>query len=151
MNIKVERYFFGEKATIGNFSIDGKYQCLTLEDKVRPARERKVYGETAIPAGTYTVTLRTEGTIHAAYLKRFPDMHKGTLWIRNIPGYEYVLIHCGNTPEDTLGCILVGTSLVDDTRISGSERAYKKIYPSIADALVAGEEVKIEIVNERKP
>jgi hypothetical protein len=149
VKIKVERTIFREKSTIGRLSIDGVNKCFTLEDRVREDAEKKVYGETAIPAGTYRVTLRTTGTIHEAYLKRFPGMHKGTLWIRNIPGYEYVLIHCGNTPSDTLGCILVGEDWqVGSDRVNGSEKAYKGIYPGIRDALLKGQDVKIEIVNK---
>lgn len=149
MNIRVERTIFREKSTIGRLSIDGIAKCFTLEDRVRGDDEKKIYGQTAIPAGTYRVTLRTEGTIHAAYLKRFPWMHKGTLWIRDIPGYEYVLIHCGNTPADTLGCILVGSDWqIGTDRINGSENAYREIYPDIAGALIEGEDVKITIVNK---
>ncbi len=149
MKIEVERYEYSEKSTIGRLYIDGVKTCFTLEDKVRGSAEAKIYGQTAIPAGTYRVTLRTTGTIHEAYKKRFGAMHKGTLWIRNILGYEYVLIHCGNTPEDTLGCILVGANAERD-KITGSEKAYKEIYPIIADALLEGEDVKIEIVNGGK-
>lgn len=149
MKIEVERIIFREKSTIGRLSIDGVRKCFTLEDRVRGEGEKKIYGETAIPAGTYRVTLRTTGTIHEAYRKRFGAMHKGTLWIRDIPGYEYVLIHCGNTPGDTLGCILVGQDWqIGSDRINGSEKAYREIYPVIAGALAEGEDVEITIINK---
>lgn len=147
MQIQVIREVFGEKSTIGKLYIDGGYYCRTLEDKVRGEDEPKVYGQTAIPAGTYRVTLRTTGTTHEAYLKRFPELHKGTLWIRDIPGYEYVLIHCGNKPEDTLGCILVGVvyDIGKPNQIFNSELAYRRVYPVIADAIERGEGVTLQI------
>ena len=74
------------------------------------------------------------------------------LHITNVPGFEYILIHCGNTDEHTAGCLLVGdsqenNSLVKDGFIGKSSQAYKRIYPKIAKALQAGEEVKIEYID----
>ena len=152
MELKVFRQIFREESTIGNFLIDDNFQCFTLEDKVREDDEPKIYGKTAIPVGRYEVTLRTEGTIHESYIKRFgPEFHKGTLWIRDIPGYEYVLIHVGNVPEDTLGCILVGDVYTDKDpdRISQSEAAYRHIYPMISGELLRGKRVFIEVANDR--
>ena len=135
-------------STTGEMRIDGVPQCVTLEDKCRADNEKKVYGETAIPYGKYKITLRTEGTIFDDYKNRFKDIRneRGTLWIRNIPGFEYVLIHVGNYCKDTLGCLLVGSRVVSDVEIAESTKAYKKIYPIIADALEKGEEVTIEYV-----
>lgn len=135
-------------STTGELYIDGVKQCVTLEDKCRADSEKKVYGETAIPYGEYKVTLRTEGTIFEDYKTRFKDIRneRGTLWIRNIPGFEYVLIHIGNYCKDTLGCLLVGSRVVSDVEIAESTKAYKRIYPVIADALERGEEVTIEYI-----
>ena len=137
-----------ETSTTGELYIDGVKQCVTLEDKCRNGNEKKVYGETAIPYGSYMVTLRTEGTIFEDYKTRFRDIRneRGTLWIRNIPGFEYVLIHVGNYCKDTLGCLLVGSRVVSDVEIAESTVAYKRIYPIIAGALENGEEVTIEYV-----
>ena len=137
-----------ETSTTGELYIDGVKQCVTLEDKCRADNEAKVYGETAIPYGEYRITLRTEGTIFEDYKTRFKDIRneRGTLWIRNIPGFEYVLIHVGNYCKDTLGCLLVGSRVVSDVEIAESTVAYKRIYPIIADALEKGEEVTIEYV-----
>ena len=145
MLLSVNRQIFTKLSTIGNFLINGKLECFTLEDTVREDG-KKVYGETAIPAGKYEVTLRKEGTIYEDYCKRFDDIgqERGTLWIRNIPGYEYVLIHIGNYPKDTLGCILVGAKMSGNS-IQDSTIAYKKIYPIIASALEKGEKVHIEV------
>lgn len=145
MKIRVDREIYRENCTIGKLYIDDVFQCFTLEDTVRVGA--KLYGKTAIPAGTYPMELRTEGTTHYRYEKQFPGIHKGTLHILDIPGYQYVLIHIGNTPADTLGCILVGLDYSGGDRIERSTAAYLKIYPVIAKALDAGENVEIEVVN----
>jgi len=126
-----------------------KFLCYTLEDEYR---EEKVAGETRIPAGTYQVTLRTVGGFHARYKQKYGSMHKGMLWVRNVPGFEYILIHSGNTDEHTAGCLLVGdTQKVNfgnsDGFIGSSVNAYKRIYPAIAEALLDGEEVNITYVD----
>jgi hypothetical protein len=146
MKIKVERYEFTPNSTIGRLSIDGKELCFTLEDMVRTD---KMYGETCIPLGTYEIKLRKAGKMYQDYLKdaRVKDFFKGSLHITNIPSYEYVLIHIGNTKKDTLGCILVGMHPSVD-RIDGSTDAYTLIYPIILDALESGDKVTIEICNE---
>ena len=129
---------------------DGRdFLCYTLEDE---ARDSKIYQETRIPAGTYNITLRTEGGFHQRYSKKFPDIHQGMLWLIDVPGFEYILIHIGNTDEDTAGCILVADGQWEnisrkDGFIPSSTTAYKRIYPKIAVALVGGEEVSISIID----
>ena len=108
--------------------------------------------ETRIPAGTYKVILRTIGRIHNNYIKRFADIHKGTLHVIDVPNFKYILIHCGNTDEHTAGCLLVGDSQTNnqvkkDGFIGSSTNAYKRVYPPIAEALECGEEVTITYVD----
>ena len=126
-----------------------KFLCYTLEDE---HRSEKIKGETRIPAGTYKITLRTVGGFHTRYTAKYGEMHKGMLWVRDVPGFEYILIHTGNTDEHTAGCLLVGSSQQEnlskgDGFIGASGTAYKKIYPSIAAALEAGEEVTITYID----
>ena len=126
-----------------------KFLCYTLEDE---HRETKVMSETRIPAGTYKITLRTVGGFDKRYTAKYGEMHKGMLWVRDVPGFEYILIHTGNTDEHTAGCLLVGSSQQEniskgDGFISASVAAYKRIYPSIAAALEAGEEVTITYID----
>lgn len=152
INLEVVRYSFGVEATLGLlFDITGgqkKFLAYTLEDE---AREVKVPGETCIPPGTYEVTLRTEGGFHQRYSDAdwVKDIHKGMLWVRNVPEFEYILIHTGNKDEHTDGCILIGDSasqnITEEGSIGSSRAAYRRVYPPIAAALLNGERVAITV------
>lgn len=140
MKVEVLRYSSAKDSTLGAlFDItngDRKFLCYTLEDE---HRDKKIMHETRIPAGTYKVTLRTWGGFHSRYQKRFPDIHAGMLWVRDVPEFEYILIHCGNDDDDTSGCLLVGetqtaNNLGSDGFVGGSTRAYRAIYPKLAEA-----------------
>lgn len=136
MIIRVDRYLSTNDATLSRIYIDGVTECFGLEDEHRVP---KVPGETRIPAGSYKVTLRTEGGFHDRYKAKFPDMHKGMLWVREVPGFEYILIHIGNTDEDTAGCLLVGQGRDElHMTVSNSKAAYEKFYPKVVDAAENG-------------
>ena len=148
MQLEVVRFSSQKDSTLGLiFEVaDGKkeFLCYTLEDEYR---DKKVMHETRIPAGTYEITLRTVGGYHGRYSKRFPKLHKGMLWVRDVPNFEYILIHCGNDDDDTSGCLLLGDTQtennVSDGFVGASTTAYKRVYPKIAKALEEGECVKI--------
>ena len=143
MKLHVVRYCSSNDFTLGMLldETDGKhFLCYTLEDE---HREEKVMHETRIPAGTYNITLRTSGGFHGRYEKKYGSMHKGMLWVRDVPGFEYILIHTGNTDEHTSGCLIVGNSSDYKGFIGSSVDAYKRIYPAIAKALEDGKEVTI--------
>jgi len=153
MDLEVLRFSSQKDSTNGLlFDVTGgkrKFLCYTLEDE---HRDDKVKGETRVPAGTYKITLRTTGGFHARYEKKYGSMHKGMLWVREVPNFEYILIHTGNTDEHTAGCLLVGNSQQanfgsSDGFIGSSVDAYKRIYPAIAAALEEGEEVSITYTN----
>lgn len=155
MKLEVLRISSQKDSTNGIlFDVTGgqrKFLCYTLEDEFRPL-EQKVMGETRIPAGTYKMTLRTVGGFHGRYKARYGDMHKGMLWVRNVPGFEYILIHAGNTDEHTAGCLLVGDTQNENIKksdgfIGSSRTAYERIYPPIADALESGKTVTIEYID----
>ena len=122
-----------------------KFLCYSLEDE---HRSEKVMHETRVPAGTYKILLRKEGGFHGRYTKKYGDFDKGMLHVQDVPGFKWILIHTGNTDEHTSGCLIVGDSqennqLKKDGFIGRSTQAYKRIYPPIAAALEAGEEVTI--------
>jgi len=146
MKLEVLRFNSQEDFTSGLlFDVtDGrKFLAYTLEDEYR---EEKVKGETRIPSGTYKITLRTTGGFHARYTKKYGSMHKGMLWVRDVPNFEYILIHTGNTDEHTAGCLLVGDTQKDGFT-GASTSAYKRIYPPIAEVLERGEEVTITYID----
>ena len=149
MKLKVVRFSSQEDSTSGLLFLEQnnklEFLCYTLEDEYRKS---KVRGETRVPAGVYKIQLRKEGGFHQRYTKKYGSMHKGMLHVTNVPGFEYILIHTGNTDEHTAGCLLLGDTqennqIKTNGFIGKSTQAYKRIYPRIAEALVCGEEVTI--------
>lgn len=142
MDLTVTRHTLTDRATLGDLALNGAYFCRTLEDVVRqdpdpttPANEAKVYGATAIPAGTYTVVMRFS-----------PHFGRVMPRLLNVPGFEGILIHSGNTDADTLGCILVGERFDGDTIARGTSRiAYGRLYDAMVAAVQAGEPITITI------
>ena len=109
MDLKLKRIFRGDTYTIGHLYIDGDYYCDTLEDTDRgltddmseeQIKKIKVYGRTAIPTGRYNVEIT-----YSSKFKRCLPILLG------VKGYTGIRCHSGNTPEDTLGCILVGFNM----------------------------------------
>lgn len=151
MIVKVKRFHSNEDATLGLMFIDDEFSCFTLEDEFRA---KKVMGETRIPAGEYKIGFRSVGGHHARYGSKFKSMHKGMLELKDVPNFKYILIHIGNTDEDTAGCLLIGDSasstVSGEGSIGNSTSAYKRVYPVIASALENGESVTINIEDETK-
>ena len=152
MKYEVLRISSGKDSTSGMlFEINnGKrtFLAYTLEDE---QRDVKVYGETRIPAGTYKLKLRTVGGFHSRYTGKYGDMHKGMIWVQDVPGFEYILWHTGNTDEDTAGCLLLGDSSQQNVSkggfIGASNDAYKRVYPVIADAILSGQSVRVKYID----
>ena len=148
MKLQVLRFSSESDSTNGllfDITNEIKFLAYTLEDE---KRDEKVRGETRIPAGTYKIKLRTEGGHHNKYASKYGSMHKGMLWLQDVPNFKWILIHCGNTDEHTAGCLLVGDSqennqIKKDGFIGKSGNAYKRIYPAIAKA-IKNEEVTIK-------
>jgi len=141
MQLILKRNTFTDKSTIGSMFVGGSRLSMppdmlvyTLEDT---KREHKIYGETCIPAGTYKLALRTEGGMNDRYAQKYP-WHQGMIWLLEVPLFEYIYIHVGNYPSDTLGCLLVGKTQGDDF-IGGSRAAYEMIYSTIVDAICSPE------------
>lgn len=119
------------------------FRCFTVEDEYRPS---KVKGETRIPQGRYEIKLRAAGSMHPKYASKFPGLHRGMLWLQNVPGFEYVYIHIGNDDDDTEGCILVGRGVDAETKtVSKSAFMYESLYREIIEAFDAGKQVFIDV------
>ena len=101
MKLTLARRIFTTQSTIGELAVDGNFECFTLEDPVRPKKIRSV---TAIPAGTYTVAI----TFSPRFGTELP-------LLLDVPEFEGIRIHPGNTATDTEGCLLVGKSRAIDT------------------------------------
>jgi hypothetical protein len=129
MELRVERTDFSETSTIGKLYVDDQFECYTLEDKVRPV---KIKGETAIPAGRYEVIIN--------FSQRFGRMLPLFL---NVPNFEGVRIHPGNTAADTEGCILVGETK-DAEFIGQSKLAFEGLFNKLKTASES-EKIFIEI------
>jgi hypothetical protein len=153
MKLEVLRFSSQKDSTSGLLfevtDVKRHFLCYTLEDE---RRALKVRGETRVPAGTYKIELRNEGGFHERYTKKYPGIHRGMLHIVDVPNFEYILIHTGNTDEHTAGCLIVGDAqennlLLPDGFVGKSVNAYKRIYPSIAKAIGQGEEVTITYID----
>tara|TARA_R100000458_G_C8235479_1_gene215956 strand:- start:533 stop:1021 length:489 start_codon:yes stop_codon:yes gene_type:complete len=123
-----------------------EFLTYTLEDE---KRDKKIKGETRIPDGIYEIQLKKTGGFNERYSTRFADIHIGMLHIVDVPNFEHILIHCGNTDEDTSGCLLLGDTqknnkLDKNGFIGHSTQAYFRVYPKIANAINEGECVTIE-------
>lgn len=132
--LKVKRTFFADTYTIGKMYVEGEYFCDTLEDKNRDLNkngvfdgdEKKVYGETCIPFGQYKVKMH--------FSPKFSPRYNGRKvpWIQNVPHFEGILIHSGNTDKDTLGCILVGEN-TQKGKVLNSKATLLKLLDRIGD------------------
>lgn len=147
MELKQVRKFKGDKYTISDFYIDGAKVCNICEDPVRvlidknkdgdfdDSGEGKVYGDTAIPAGKYEVVI--------TYSNRFK---KYLPLLLNVPGYEGIRIHPGNSSVDTHGCLLPGINDVQG-KVSSSVKYFTLIFDKISNAInVKKEKVYINII-----
>ena len=132
MKLELIRSLCGVVCTIGDLYVDGVHSCYTLEDVVRP-EGKKVYGQTAIPYGRYRVII----TFSNRFQRDLP-------LLVDVPNFEGIRIHPGNTAADTHGCVLVGTGKQGDS-ITSSRVAFSAVFADIRDAIERGEEVWIEV------
>lgn len=131
MNIILNRIAKKAKYTIGKLYINDRYFCDTLEDTDRGLTQsmteqqigsKKVYGETAIPTGTYRIII--------SYSNKFK---KQMPLLLNVPGFAGIRIHSGNTEKDSLGCILVGKNKAVG-KVLESRDTYSKLFSILQEA-----------------
>lgn len=142
MELILDRKWCKDTYSIGRLYIDGQFFSNTLEDKDRgltqsmseaDVKKIKVYGETAIPKGKYTIVIN--------YSNKFKRMMPQ---IMNVKGFSGIRIHEGNTAKDSLGCILVGDNNAVG-RISNSKATYTKLYSKLKAAFDKGEKITLTI------
>ncbi len=152
MDLVLKRTALRETYTIGKIYVNGQYFCDTLEDKVRDLNkdgdlndvgEGKIQSKTAIPYGLYEVTMKVKSPKFSqrpaynwcsGYLPR----------LLNVPHFDGILIHAGNTAEDSAGCILVGENKVKG-QVINSMATLKRLVPILKRASDSGEKIWISI------
>ena len=153
MKLELERRWKKETYTIGRLYVDGVFFCNTLEDRDRGLKQtdalftiktRKVYGETAVPKGTYGVAMNVTSPKYSA-VPWYWQLCQGKMpRLLSVPGFDGILIHPGNTALDTFGCILVGKN-TKVGRLTESKATFKKLYKEMAKAVKEGEDITIVI------
>ena len=134
MRLTLNRCWFTEKTTIGKLSVDEVFECYTLEDKYRgDDMAAKVKAETAIPCGHYAVAIN--------HSQRFGVEMPLLL---EVPGFQGIRIHPGNTAADTEGCILVGRQR-DIDKVTLSRVAYEALFAKLKTAFVGAEPIYITV------
>lgn len=121
--------------TPGDLIINSKIFCHTLEDIVRQDPKEYIKGDTAIPSGRYQVEL----TFSNRFQRVLP-------LIKNVPGYEGIRMHSGNTTKDTTGCVLCAYNRSEDNSVIYNEQGLPKAIDAIVDLLKGEKENWIEIV-----
>ena len=145
MNLELKRIFKGENYTIGRLFIDGEYFCDTLEDPVRQldSIKDKIYSKTAIPTGKYKVSMSIVSPKYS--IRKSYNWCGGRLpRLLDVPFFEGILIHSGNTSDHTAGCILVGENKVKG-QVINSMNTLKNLWVKLNVADEVGEEIWINI------
>jgi hypothetical protein len=134
--IKVERFIHHPDCEISRVYIRDKFFCFAIEDAQRTT---KIKGQTCIPQGTYNLGLR--------YSPHFsPKLGHDMIWVKDVPGFEFILIHTGNTINDTEGCLILGKTIgtlkgndgiVRDAVLT-SKPTYLEFYASVVNDIKAG-------------
>lgn len=142
MRLNLKRKFLDPEYTVGSLSINGRYICDTIEDKVRDTNqdgdlddpgEGKVFGKTAIPYGLYKVRL----TMSPKFKRLLPIL-------LNVPHFTGIRIHRGNTAKDSHGCILPGENNTKG-RVDKSTKYEMLIIEEMLKAIKNGENITIKI------
>lgn len=151
--VKVIRYKHEKDWTISKFTFDNVLMGYGVEDEFR---EVKVHGETRIPEGTYKLDLRNSPKFSSKYfrddngilieaskrtsanlIKIYHTAHE-LIWVKDVPGFEYILWHWGNSDDDSHGCYIVGSSLgiiEGQEVVLQSRKKYEEIYPLLWRAI----------------
>lgn len=149
MELRVRRIALKDTYTIGKMYIDGEYFCDVLEDRVRDLENQvKVPNKTAIPYGTYEITLDVKSTKYSDFNKYpWAKEYNGYLpRLTNVPLFLGILIHPGNTEHDSSGCLLVGENKVVGKVINSKTTFERLMKEHLLPANKRGEKINITIV-----
>ena len=154
MELVVDRKWKKQDYTISNLTIDGKWFCNVLEDTDRGLDDSMSIAEikklkkpsiTAIPRGTYEVTLDVISPRFCTkpFYKQVCNSKLPRLL--NVKGFEGILIHAGNTDKDSAGCLLVGLNTVKG-KVTSSQDTFTKLYKALKEGRDRGEKITIKIL-----
>ena len=153
MRLTLERKWPKQTYTVGRLFVDGKLFCNTIEDRDRGLKQsdaldwiraKKVAGETAIPKGTYRVRMDIVSPKYAG-VKWYKDFCGGRMpRLMDVPGFDGILIHPGNTALDSWGCILPGRN-TKVGKLTESRACFQELYKLMKSAADRGETITIEI------
>lgn len=136
MDLLLKRVQLDSDVTIGELYIDNVFECYVCEDTVRIDKgEAKIHGQTAIPAGRYQVVV----TMSARFQRMLP-------LLVNVPQFEGIRIHPGNTAADTDGCLLPGVQRLPKG-VGQSRVAFDRLFDKINQPIMRKAQVYITVQN----
>ena len=154
MEILIDRKWKKHSYTISNLYINGEWFCNCLEDADRGLdnsmsedmiRTLKKPNITAIPRGTYEITLDVVSPKYSK-VQFYKDVCNGKVpRLKNVKGFDGILIHAGNTDKDSSGCLLVGQNKVKG-QVVNSKETFKQLYKLLQDGKNRGEKITIKIL-----
>lgn len=145
--------------TISHIYVNGEYVCDAVEDvdrgldqrmPISEIRKRKVYRMTAIPTGTYTLTMNVQSPKFAQmdYYKKYCKGYMPRLL--NVPGFDGILIHRGSSSNSSAGCVIVGYNKIKG-KVNDSQKAWEKLMKTyLMPAKVLGENITYIITRKYK-
>lgn len=152
MKITHKRTYLGSSYTISKIYVDGKYFCDAIEDKDRgltsemteaQIRKVKVYAQTAIPYGTYNVTI---DIVSPKLSKRavYNPIRGKLPRLLDVKGFDGILVHIGTTERSSAGCIIVGKNTIKG-QVTDSNKVFFSLYALMQKARAMGESIIWEI------
>ena len=153
MELLVDRKWKKQSYTMSNLYIDGKWFCNVLEDADRNLDDSmsedmikllKIPSITAIPRGTYEITLDVVSPKFSRY-DFYKEVCDGKLpRLKNVKGFDDILVHCGSTDKNSSGCLLVGLNKIKGQLVASKE-TFKQLYQLLQDRKNNGEKITIKI------
>lgn len=153
MELLVDRKWKKQSYTMSNLYINGEWFCNCLEDTDRgldnsmsedTIRTLKKPSITAIPRGTYEITLDVVSPKYSK-VQFYKDVCNGKVpRLKNVKGFDGILIHAGNTDKDSSGCLLVGQNKIKG-QVVNSKETFKQLYKLLQDGKSRGEKIVIKI------
>lgn len=153
MELLIDRKWKKQSYTISNLYINGEWFCNCLEDADRGLdnsmsedmiRTLKKPSITAIPRGTYEITLDVVSPKYSK-VQFYKDVCNGKVpRLKNVKGFDGILIHAGNTDKDSSGCLLVGQNKIKG-QVVNSKETFKQLYKLLQDGKSRGEKIVIKI------